>query len=81
MKTKTNPCLSKGKSTSTRSADPLATFISKGNPRLSPPGFFNASCPTFVPPPEAFPPASRFRVIFGRARPPPEMSHATVRRR
>ena len=77
---RTYPCLSRGRSTSTRSADPRAVLISNGNPRLRPPGFFGASWPPFPPLFVPFPP-SRFSVIFGRARPPPEMSHATVRRR
>lgn len=79
----TNPCLSKGSSTSTRSADIRAVLISSGKPRLKPPGFFGANKPPPGIPqliPAAFPPASRFRVIFGRDRPPPEMSHPTVRR-
>lgn len=78
----TYPCLSSGSSTSTRSADIRAALISSGKPRLRPPGFFGANCATAFPPlvPAAFPPASRFRVILGRARPPPAMSHPTVRR-
>lgn len=73
----THPCLSNGSSTSTRSADPRAVLISRGKPRLRPPGFFGANWLLEFP---SVPGASRFRVIFGRARPPPEMSHPTVRR-
>lgn len=77
-----HPCLSNGSSTSTRSADIRAVLISNGKPRLRPPGFFNTNWPPRFPllVPAAILPASRFRVIFGRARPPPEMSHPTVRR-
>lgn len=76
-----HPCLSNGSSTSTRSAD-IRVLISNGKPRLRPLGFFSTNWPPRFPllVPAALLPPSRFRVIFGRARPPPEMSHPPVRR-